>query len=214
MPWPFQAHLLHVKNPILFFLGTASKLTLPILTALKQLRIHPVSQHWDYQRAGAGFSLSQFRVPKVKNANITSQSPATQRHQHRSVSQQQHSQTKFLCWKEPQLKHLKQLTGTSPRSTNVMWTGGFNESDVFIAELHKSASHCPTSSLPTQLLLKLFASVIESFSQTLYILLWFGDNAAEIRLPSIFLNVFNLNRRLKSKIVQLMDSSPSSTSTP
>lgn len=134
MPWPFQAHLLHVKNPILFFLGIASKLTLPILTALKQLRIHPVSQHWDYQRAGAGFSLSQFRVPKVKNANITSQSPATQRHQHRSVSQQQHSQTKFLCWKEPQLKHLKQLTGTSPRSTNVMWTGGFNESDVFLSQ--------------------------------------------------------------------------------
>lgn len=66
----------------------------------------------------------------------------------------------------------------------------------------------------TQFLLELFASVIESFFQSLYIPLWFGDNAAETALPSIFLNGLNLNRRLKSKIVPLMDSSPSPSSTP
>lgn len=213
MPWPFQAPPLHAKNTTHFFLGTSST---PTLHSSPGMHCDPVSQHWHCQRAGSGFSLSQFRVPKAGNASTTSQSPPTKgteaaqmpglegapagdAHQPSDTHTQQ-------CTKAPP----EQLPGGSARRPGVMGTAGFNESGVFITELHKSTSHCPTSSLPTQL----FARVIESFSQTLYIPLWFGDNAAEIRLPSIFLNVFNLNRRLKSKIVQLMDSSPSSTSTP
>lgn len=69
------------------------------------------------------------------------------------------------------------------------------------------AFHCPTTFLFTQFLFTLFANVIESFKR-FYISLWFGDNAVEMCLPSIFLNVLNLNRRLKSKITRLMDSSP------
>lgn len=90
--------------------------------------------------------------------------------------------------------------------------GGFNESSVFISKLYKSPAgpHRPASSLLAQFLLKLFASAIQSFFQSLYIPPCFGDNTAETRSPSIFLNAPNLNGRLEPEIARLMDSSPPS----
>lgn len=89
---------------------------------------------------------------------------------------------------------------------------GVNGNNVFILNNinPQLASHGPWPP-PAQSLFKSFASVMETFFESLDFISCFGDNAAKRHCPSIFLTVPNLNTRLKSSTVLLMDHWPSYT---